>query len=663
MLARPAVRLLLTSAAVLFAEVLFIRWIPSQIIYVGFFNNFILMASFLGIGIGILSGRSSWKPRIDPAAPLLFLLIAIVLSGRLNVAPPTTDEVFIGTTRQLVDVNVVVLGAIVVLTTLAMAALARPLGPLFRELPPLRAYATDIAGALLGIAIFAALSALVTPPLAWFVVLVVLLVLLALGAGVDRRATVTATALLCILGLGVFDHAQGDRWSAYYRISLRTLPDGVEQLSVNGIPYQDLAPAPLAPPYFSEVYRQFPGRKFQNALIIGAGTGNDVSAALASGVERVDAVDIDPVILGIGVARHPDRPYDDPRVHRYVDDGRAFLRRSDQSYDLIVFAQTDSFVLVGNSANVRLDSFLFTREAFESARDHLLPGGVVVLYNAYRENFLVDRYATTMREVFGQVPVIRTYPEFGGAVRAWLAVGPPTGAVPLVPGPVVAPAVDDWPFPYLRDREIAPRYLIALGLILALAVVLVGLTMRRAGAGLRDFSPHFFVLGVAFLMLETRSLVTFGLLFGTTWIVNALAFFAILLVVLAAIGVNAWVRIPRAWPIYAAIFIALALNLLLPPTALLVDPPWLRYGLAAALVFAPIFFANVAFSFRDSRAADMAFASNVIGAMVGGVLEWTALVTGYQSLIVVAAALYLVAYLLATRWRVFADRALAVGPA
>ena len=411
---------------------------------------------------------------------------------------------------------------------------------------------------------------------------------------------------------------------------------------------------------------QFPDKRFQNALIIGAGTGNDVSAALANRVERIDAVDIDPVILGLGVARHPDRPYDDPRVRRYVDDGRAFLRRSEERYDLIVFAQTDSFVLVGNSANVRLDSFLFTKEAFESARDHLLPGGVVVLYNAYRENFLVDRYATTMREVFGQVPIIRSYPEFGGAVRAWLAVGPPTGgAVPSAPGPVVAPAVDDWPFPYLRDREIAPRYLVALGLILLLAIAAVGLTMRRAGASLRDFSPHFFALGVAFLMLETRSLVTFGLLFGTTWIVNALAFFAILLVVLAAIGVNAWLRIPRAWPIYAAIFAALALNLLLPPTALLLDPPWLRYGLAAVLVFAPIFFANVAFSFsfRDSRAADMAFASNVVGAMVGGVLEWTALVTGYQSLIAVAAALYLIAYLLATRWRFFADRALAEGAA
>jgi hypothetical protein len=635
------------------------------VFYVGFFNNFILLASFLGIGLGILSGRSTWKPRIDPAPPLLFLLIAIVLSGRLNVAPPTPDELFIGATpRELVDVNVLVLGAVVILSTLAMAALARPLGPLFRTLPPLRAYATDIAGALLGIVMFAALAALVTPPLAWFAVLVVFLALLALGSGVRSGASVTVTALVAIVGLGVFDLAQGDLWSSYHRLTIRTLPDNVEQISVNGIPYQDLVPATLAPPYFSEVYRQFPGRIFHHALVIGAGAGNDTAAALKNGVESVDAVDIDGVILALGVAGHPDHPYDDPRVRRSVDDGRAFLRRSTERYDLIVFAQTDSFVLIGNSANVRLDSFLFTREAFESARAHLVPDGVVVLYNAYREPFLVDRYATTLREVFGVEPIVLSYPEYGGLFRAWLAAGPATATavVPAVPGTVVAPAVDDWPFPYLRARAIAPRYLVALGLMIAFAVVAVALTTRGAGASLRDFSPHFFVLGVAFLLLETRSLVTFSLLFGSTWIVNALAFFAILLIVLAAIGVNAMVRIPHAWPIYAAIFVALALNALLPPTALLIDPPWLRYGLAAALVFAPIFFANVAFSFsfRDSRAADMAFASNVVGAMVGGVLEWMALLTGYQSLIAVAAVFYLAAFLLATRWRLLADRGLGV---
>jgi spermidine synthase len=665
LLAQPSVRLFLTSAVVLCAELLLIRWIPSKIIYVGLFNNFILMASFLGIGLGILSTRGSWRPRIDPAPLLLFLLTAVVISGRLNVALPSTDQVFIGAAPPaLVDVNVGVLAAVIVLTTLAMAALARPLGPLFRELPPLRAYATDIAGALFGIALFAALSAFETQPPVWFGVLSVLLILLALGTRIDRGAAVGATAVVCMLALALFDQGQGlDRWSSYYRLSLYPGPDGFVELSVNGIPYQNMVKADVAPAYFSEVYRSYPSKTFRNALIIGAGTGNDTAAALRGGVGSIDSVDIDPAILRIGLEQHPDGPYDDPRVHRYVDDGRAFLRRSTNTYDLIVFAQTDSFVLVGNSANVRLESFLFTKEAFESAKAHLAPDGVLVLYNAYRERWLIDRYASTLREVFTLEPVVRTYPQFGSAYRAWLAVSTTPAARPgdSASAESLAPALDDWPFPYLHDRAIAPRYLIALGLMLVFAGVAVMLT--RIGSGVRQmsFSPHFFVLGAAFLLLETRSLVTFSLLFGTTWTVNALAFFGILVVVLAAIAVNARFRIRRAWPIYAAIFGALGLNALIPATALLFDPPWLRYGVAAALVFAPIFFANVAFShsFKNSAAADGAFASNLIGAMFGGILEWSALVTGYQSLLAVAAVLYLAAYLLSTRWRTFADRDLA----
>ena len=668
-LAAPSVRLFLTSATVLCAELLLIRWIPGKIIYVGFFNNFILMASFLGIGLGILSTRGNWRPRIDPAPLLLFVLTAVVLSGRLNVSLPSTDQVFIGAAPpQLVDVNVLVLAAVIILTTLAMAALARPLGPLFRELPPLRAYATDIAGALFGIALFAVLSAFETQPPVWFGAVALLLVLLALGSGVDRRAAVGATALVCMLGLAMFDQAQGvDHWSSYYRLSMVAAPDGGEELSVNGIPYQTMVKADVAPAYFSEVYRSYPGKTFRNALIIGAGTGNDTVAALRGGVQSIDAVDIDPAILEIGVERHPDRPYDDPRVRRYVDDGRAFLRRSTTTYDLIVFAQTDSFVLVGSSANVRLESFLFTKEAFESAKAHLAPDGVLVMYNAYRERWLVDRYAATLREVFGREPVVHTYAQFGSAFRAWLAVSTVAAARPgesASAAEALPPALDDWPFPYLHDHAIAPRYLVALGLMLVFAVLAVTVLTRRAGAELRTFSPHFFVLGVAFLLLETRSLVTFSLLFGTTWTVNALAFFGILVVVLAAIGVNARFRIRRAWPIYVSIFVALALNALIPPTALLFDPPWLRYAAAAALVFAPIFFANVAFShsFKSSAAADGAFASNVLGAMVGGVLEWSALVTGYQSLLAFAALLYLAAYLLSTRWRTVADQELQLQP-
>jgi hypothetical protein len=97
---------------------------------------------------------------------------------------------------------------------------------------------------------------------------------------------------------------------------------------------------------------------------------------------------------------------------------------------------------------------------------------------------------------------------------------------------------------------------------------------------------------------------------------------------------------------------------LLPPSALLVDPAWLRYGLSALVAFAPVFFANLVFtrSFQDTRNADMAFASNLVGATLGGVLEYAALITGYRGLLLVVAALYLAALLLGSRIRMLGDR-------
>ena len=74
--------------------------------------------------------------------------------------------------------------------------------------------------------------------------------------------------------------------------------------------------------------------------------------------------------------------------------------------------------------------------------------------------------------------------------------------------------------------------------------------------------------------------------------------------------------------------------------------------------FAPVFFANLVFahSFRDTTTADMAFASNLLGAVVGGAIEYVALLTGYWWLLVVVGALYALAWLLASRLCILADR-------
>ena len=673
-LAEPRVRLVLTSATLLFVELLFIRWIPSEVRYVGFFSNFLLMASFLGIGIGILLGRRHAVGSIAWFPVLLAIVVLLVTRFELNVQVRSQDELFFGLAEShAADVNFLVLPLVFGLVVAVMASLAIPLGPLLRSGPPLQVYAFDIAGSMLGILAFTALSAAGTSPVVWFSVVAVLVLLLIAGMGMGpARFPAYGGLLLAILLVGVAQ-AKGGIWSPYYRIDTYETSLNQIAVNVNGIPHQTLhAVNGPQEEFYKQVYRWFPDRQFGNVLVVGAGTGTDTAIALDRGAGHVDAVEIDPAILKIGEEQHPDHPYQDPRVRAIENDGRAYLRSTDAKYDLVIFALPDSLTLVSSTANIRLESFLFTEESFKSVRDHLSPTGVFILYNYYREPWLIAKIAGMLNDAFGAPPIVRLF----GANSAVLASGPGVNAlvaapepppdtvdaIPAVGDPVPKPATDDWPFLYLRTPFIASYYFAALAIALIVALFGVGFAARVGGTQLRRFSPHFFVLGMAFLLLETRSLVSFSLLFGSTWLVNALAFFAILASVLLAILVNARLQLRRPAILYGLLFVALAVAFLIPPESLLIDPPALRYALAAALAFAPVFIANLVFtySFRDTRTADMAFASNLLGAMAGGTLEYLALLTGYKALLVVVAILYALAWLFATRWRRLADVDLAL---
>jgi spermidine synthase len=661
MLRDARLRLFLTSGTLLFVELLLIRWIPANVVYVGFFNNFLLLASFLGIGIGILLGRRVSTTAAVWFAPLAFGLVLFVSLAQVNVKNELGDLWFATREGRQLDINFFVLPALMLLTTAAMAILALPLGPLLRAMPPLRAYAFDIGGSMAGIALFAVVSLAGLPPSVWFTIAGVLVAVLTFGtAGRGTRAIATAALVGSVALCWTIETIGGDTYSPYYRLDVVHTPR-TDVIFVNGVSFQAMFAAnEPKEAYYDQVYRWFPGRTFSKALIIGAGSGTDLSVALAHGVKAVDAVEIDPGIQAIGRTQHPDHPYADPRVSVTITDGRAFMRNSNERYDLILFAVTDSLTLVSSTSNLRLESFLFTEESFATARDHLTPDGIFVMYNYYREPWLVQRYANMVEDVFGSLPITRTYPtgDFGAAVIAngplvrALAGGRPPGdtiePVDLASAP--RPATDDWPFPYLRDPGIALHYVLGLAIMIALAAVGVGGTLRFIGLPLSSFGArfaHFFLLGVAFLLLETRSIVTFSLLFGTTWYVNALVFFAILGSVLAAVAVNSRLRSRDPRLLYAGLATSLLIAYLLPPSSLLIEQPALRYAVGSLIAFAPVFFANLVFtfSFRDSEAADLAFGANLVGAMVGGVLEWSALVTGYQALLLVVAGVYLLAWL------------------
>jgi hypothetical protein len=163
-------------------------------------------------------------------------------------------------------------------------------------------------------------------------------------------------------------------------------------------------------------------------------------------------------------------------------------------------------------------------------------------------------------------------------------------------------------------------------------------------------------MGVAFLLLETKDVVQFALLFGTTWFVNAFVFGGVLISVLLAVAVSKRVVIHRTGLLYAVLIAGIALNWLVPAHALLELPMGPRLVTAVALAFFPIFVANLVFAsrFRDTERSTAAFGANLLGAMVGGLLEYVSLLTGYRSLLVLVAGLYGLAFLLRPRTAVAA---------
>jgi hypothetical protein len=647
-------RLVLLSFLMLFVELALIRFAGENVIYLSYFSNFVLLGSFLGIGVGFLRARA--RTDLFPwSIVILTFLVGFILLFPVAINRSGTELIYFGTVPGGLPMWVM-LPVIFLAVAVVMAAIAQGVARAFARFEPLEAYRLDILGSLAGIVAFTLLSFLGAPPLAWGTVVAVALLIAYLPA---LRMIQVAAAIGLLFVLGHESFTPGLSWSPYYKIYAYMKRPGLTGLSVNGIPHQwieSIAFRKTQEPLYFVPYQRLRGNPLRNVLIVGAGGGTDVAIALSKGAQHVDAVEIDPRIYALGRQLNPDRPYQNPKVTIHVDDGRAFLQRTHDTYDLILFALPDSLALVSGQSSLRLESYLFTIDAMRAARAHLNPGGAFGMYNYYRESWLIDRYANTLKVAFGQAPCL----DFNGQV-AWFAlltVGRDPAGVACgttwSPGAriVPAPVSDNYPFPYLRTPMIPPLYLTVLGLIL-----LVSLVAIRAAAGpfaqMQSYLDLFF-MGAAFLLLETKNVVQFALLFGTTWFVNALVFFGILLSVLAAIEVARRVRFRQPGLLYLALLASLVLAWAIPPDRLLALEPPVRFAVAVSLAFAPVFLANLVFAqrFRDVGASTVAFATNLLGAMVGGVLEYASLLVGYRSLLIVVALLYGCAFLAGRKYLV-----------
>lgn len=476
-----------TSFIALYFELLTIRYLSAEIRVFDSLKNLPLIACFFGIAMGMLIHRPLVRLRsLFPAVALVFFLSIryaswvrlydLDLSWNYGFVPGSFLRHAGGPFAYLLVVLAFLAGIVVL-----FAVLGNLVGEQLRLAPSLRGYGINIAGSLAGVLCFSLLAFFNSPPGAWMFLGLCLLAPLFLRKPLAMVAFTVLAVAVAIPDTHVL-------WSPYYKIEFTETPrptgwsrPSAYTLIANHIWYQylaDLSPEFLRQnpstqpnramlPYYDIPYQLVTNPK--RVLILGAGTGNDVAGALRHGAEHIDAVELDPVIYRIGKQYHPEHPYDSARVTVYIDDARAFLAKSHDKYDLIVFAFLDSHTLLSSFSSLRLDNYVYTQQSFEEARTLLTPGGTVVVSFATSRSFPTERLFGTLGKAFGVPPTayLTEYWVKGtilieGAARARnLPMLTDVTAELNDRARTALLATDDWPFLYLERRSIpAPVWLV-----------------------------------------------------------------------------------------------------------------------------------------------------------------------------------------------------------
>lgn len=336
----------------------------------------------------------------------------------------------------------------------------------------------------------------------------------------------------------------------------------------------------------------FQGKK-DKILIIGPGGGKDVLLALLGGVKEITAVEINPgsVKAVQEFSSFNGNIYDFSNVKVFVGDGRSFVRRSKERYDIIylslVFTQKAS--MVGYSLS---ENYVFTKEAFADYLDHLEEDGRVVMLlhdssdliktfvtaisvlqdrgisreQALQQMLIIDGNIAMGTAGLAHYPllILRESPfsrkEASDIFRTALIMNKRPLFVPYVyeaepysligknislkefisSAPInLKPAVDDSPFFYNFDKGVPPL----LGILLSISLLLAGIFLisyysKRKGRKLKDshsvpgpfhFLLYFTCLGVGFMLIEVALIQRFILFLGYPTLAFSITLFSILL--------------------------------------------------------------------------------------------------------------------------------------
>jgi spermidine synthase len=679
-------QLALISLLSLFVEMMMVRWVSSEVRIFAYFKNFVLVACFLGFGLGCYLCRRRVQ-LIAMIAPLLLLTVILKtpispLRSTMSALPQLLGggvEVHVWGVPAMPTswAGMFLAMAVIVPLFAVIAATFIPLGQLvgwYLENAPngVAAYSVNVLASLAGIAAFTLLCFLYQPPWVWFLVAGIFSMLVFWRTPGARKA-LGATFLACIALLAIPDHRHASTyWSPYQKLVLQPIYDHGEldayTLTTNDSWYQkviNLSPAfvqahpaeflhrhPVEWNSYNLPYRFYPSPP--SVLVLGSGMGNDVAAGLRNGAGRVVAVEIDPLILKLGRDVHFEHPYQSPRTQVVLNDARSYIENSHDQFDLIVFSLLDSHTTASHFTNIRIDNYVYTREALQKAKSLLRPDGLFIVKFQVDNPWIAGRLFNLLRDAFDQDP-IQFQSDLGGydtsgrffvvgsreqlaqatsdpALAAYLATH---SNMPMQPASLTT---DDWPYFYQHE----PGLPLSVILVSLAVLIIFGWFLRQTSGEGGPIQLHFMFLGAGFMLLEAQIVSKMALLFGTTWVVNSIVVSGLLCLIVAAnLVYGSFSRIPLPLA-YAGLFFALAVMFAVPMQKLFFES-WMERAIVATLALCvPVFFAGIIFvsSFARANFRGSALGSNLFGSLLGGLLESSSLWFGLRSLTILAALLY-----------------------
>lgn len=693
----------LISVLGLFLELMLIRWIGTEIRIFAYLQNTILVVCFLGLGLGFFTCRQPiiLRNSLIPLSVLLLLLAIPIVRTVLGLSSEFLSVVgdFVVwqheiTASPLKSVLYVILGltityCLLVLIVDIFVPIGRLLGRLIDDHPnSIGAYSVNVAGSLVGTWLFVVLSLFYLPPILWIVVVVILMAILIFWTRRDWRINIALLGIMAILAwfAGQVPNSLSVIWSPYQKLMVRESHHELNEVgdyivTVNNTGYQSITDLSEAntrsnPEWFNPEMQGLSQYDIplllhpnpESYLIVGAGAGNDAAGGLRNGIKEITAVEIDPAIISIGRRYHPESPYSSPSVRIVNDDARSFFATTEEKFDVISFGLLDSHTMTAMT-NARLDHYVYTRESIQRAKSLLTDGGIMVLTFEAQKPFIADRMARVLEDVFSEEPIFFRIPttQYG-----WGGIMFITGDLANAKKQIAQNqrlndyidflqrnftdslpkntliATDDWPYIYLETPRIPTLFF----LLVVLMFLILARSSRKWHASdiISRWSRshwHFFFLGSAFLLLEVQNISKASVVLGNTWAVNAVIISGVLVMALLA---NLLVyKFPNIQVRFA--YFALITTCILLYFVDLAQFAFLPYAVKALVVGSlttlPMLFSGIIFirSFAIVERKNDALGANLVGALVGALLQSITFVVGIKALLLVVAGLYLLSML------------------